>query len=59
VALDAVVLTGNRARMGGGLYNDGATTLTSVVIRGNTARVGSEVFSTRAATLLWRRSRAR
>jgi hypothetical protein len=49
--LDHVVLRGNRARIGGGLFNDGTTTLTDVVLRGNTARMGSGLFNTRGATL--------
>jgi hypothetical protein len=49
--IDDVVLRGNRARKGGGLFNDGVTTLTDVVMRGNTARKGPRVFSTRTATL--------
>jgi hypothetical protein len=51
LALDHVVLRGNRARAGGELFNNGTTTLTDVVLRGNTARVGSGLFSTRKATL--------
>ena len=49
--LSDVVLRGNRARKGGGLFNDGVTTLTDVVMRGNTARKGPREFSTRTATL--------
>ena len=49
--LDHVVLRGNRARVGGGLFNDGSATLTDVVLRGNTARIGSGMFNTRSATL--------
>jgi parallel beta-helix repeat protein len=57
--LEHVVLRGNRARVGGGLFNDGTTTLTDVVLRGNTARLGSGMFSTREAALTWWRSPAR
>jgi hypothetical protein len=49
--LNDVVLRGNRARKGGGLFNDGTTTLADVVLRGNTARRGPGLFSTRHATL--------
>jgi hypothetical protein len=49
--LDHVVLRGNRARVGGGLFNDGTTTLTDVVLRGNTARIGGDMFSTPKAAL--------
>jgi hypothetical protein len=52
--LNHVVLRGNRARVGGGLFNAGTTTLTDVVIRGNKARIGSGLFSARHATLTWR-----
>ena len=54
LALDHVVLRGNRAHIGGGLYNDGTSTLAEVVLRGNSARMGSGLFSTRRATLTWR-----
>jgi hypothetical protein len=53
-----VVIRGNRARVGGGLYNDGTAVLSDVVIRGNQARIGSGLFSTRGATLTWSRSPA-
>jgi hypothetical protein len=52
--LNDVVLRGNRAREGGGLFNNGSATLTDVVSRGNTARAGPGLFSTRRATLAWR-----
>jgi hypothetical protein len=55
LALDHVVLRGNSARRGGGLFNDGTTILTDVVMRGNTARVGSGLLSTGRATLTRRR----
>ena len=51
LVLKNVVLTGNSARRGGGLFNDGATILSDVVTNGNTARVGSGLASTRSATL--------
>jgi hypothetical protein len=54
-----VILRGNCARMGGGIYNDGRTTFSGVSIDNNHARIGPELFNTRAATLLWRRSPAR
>jgi hypothetical protein len=57
--LNHVVFRGNRARVGGGFFNDGTTTATVVVFRSNTARVGSGMFSTRKATLAWLRSPAR
>ena len=46
-----VVLRGNRARKGGGLFNGGMTTLSDVDMRGNAARKGPAEFSTRTATL--------
>jgi hypothetical protein len=52
--LNDVVLRGNHARKGGGLYNNGSATLTDVVLRGNTARVDPRIFSTPKATLAWR-----
>jgi hypothetical protein len=55
LALDNVVLRGNRARIGGALYNNGSATLTDVVLRGNTARVDPRIFSTPKATLAWRK----
>jgi hypothetical protein len=51
LVLKNVVLTGNSARRGGGLFNDGATILADVATRGNTALVGSGVLSARTATL--------
>jgi hypothetical protein len=54
--LTDVAIRGNRAIVGGGLFNDGRTTLRAVSIKGNRAHVGPGLLNTRAATLLWRRS---
>jgi hypothetical protein len=51
LALDDIVIRGNSAGMGGGLYNNGAVTLTDVTIRGNHARKGGGVFNDGSATL--------
>ena len=51
LVLKHVVLSGNSARRGGGLFNDGTTILTDVVTHGNTARVGSGLVSTSRATI--------
>jgi hypothetical protein len=51
LALNHVVICGNSARRGGGLFNDGTTSLTDVVIHSNTTRVGSGLVSTHGATL--------
>jgi hypothetical protein len=51
LALDDIVIRGNSARVGGGLYNNGSATLTDVTIRGNHARVGGGVFNNGSATL--------
>jgi hypothetical protein len=45
LALDDIVLRGNSARNGGGLFNNGSVTLTDVIVRGNHARVGGGVFN--------------
>jgi hypothetical protein len=47
--LNRVVLSGNRALVGGGLYNDGTVTVTDAFIHGNRARLGSGLFKTRRA----------
>jgi hypothetical protein len=49
------VIKGNRAIVGGGLFNDGRTSMSNVLIKGNRARVGPGLFNTRRATLTWRR----
>jgi hypothetical protein len=54
--LNHVTVRGNRARVGGGLFNDGKATLTDVFIRDNRARLGSGLFNTSRATLQWRRA---
>jgi hypothetical protein len=56
LALHDVIVSGNSAGVGGGLFNSGTTTLADVVISGNTARVGARLFSSRVATLTWRTS---
>jgi hypothetical protein len=49
--LNHVTIRGNRARTGGGLFNDGKATLTDVFFRGNRARVGGGLFNDGKATL--------
>ena len=44
-----MVIRGNRARVGGGLYTDGTAVLSDVVIRGNLAKIGCGLFNTRNA----------
>ena len=51
LALDDVVLRGNSARVGGGLFNNGSATLTDVIARGNHASIGGGVFNKGSATL--------
>jgi hypothetical protein len=51
LALDDIVIRGNSARVGGGLYNNGSATLTDVTIRGNHARKGGGVFNNGSVTL--------
>jgi parallel beta-helix repeat protein len=51
LALDHVILRGNRARVGGALFNDGKALLSDVVIRGNRARVGGALFNDGKALL--------
>jgi hypothetical protein len=54
--LNHVTIRGNRALVGGGLFNDGKATLTDVFFSGNRARLGSGLFNTSRATLQWRRA---
>ena len=54
LVLKDVVLSGNSARRGGGLFNDGTTILSDVVTNGNTARVGSGLVTTASATTVRR-----
>jgi hypothetical protein len=54
--LKHVTIGGNRAFVGGGLFNDGTATLTNVLIHGNRARVSSRLFNTRQAIIHWRRA---
>ncbi len=56
LVLTKVVIQGNRAIVGGGLFNDGRTSMRGVVIKGNHARVGPGMFNTRSAALSWGRS---
>ncbi len=51
LALDDMVLRGNSARVGGGLFNNGSATLTDVIARGNHARTGGGIFNNGSATL--------
>ena len=51
LALADVVLRGNSAGDGGGLFNNGTATLTDVIVRGNHARLGGGVFNNGSATL--------
>ncbi len=55
LVLTNVVIQGNRAIVGGGLFNDGRTTLSGVTIKGNRALLGSGSFNTIRARLHWRR----
>jgi hypothetical protein len=50
LALDDIVIRGNSAGMGGGLYNNGSVTLTDVTIHGNHARKGGGVFNSGSVT---------
>jgi hypothetical protein len=56
MSLTRVVIRGNHALVGGGLYNNGTATLTNVLIHGIRARVGSRLFNTRRAIIHWRRA---
>ena len=56
--LKHVTIVGNRALVGGGLFNEGRTTLSGVTIKNNRALIGGNVFNTTRATLHWDRLRA-
>jgi hypothetical protein len=51
LALTDVVIRGNSARDGGGLFNNGRATLTDVVMRDNHARAGGGLFNNGSVTL--------
>jgi hypothetical protein len=51
LALSNVILRGNQARVGGGLFNNGNTTLSNVLLSNNHARMGTGIFSARNAVL--------
>ena len=58
LALSNVVIRGNQALVGGGLFNTGRVTVSGVTIKGNRALIGRNVFNARRATLHWQRPRA-
>jgi hypothetical protein len=58
LVLKDVAILGNRALVGGGLFNMGRITASGVTLKNNRALLGRNVFNTSRATLHWQRPRS-